>query len=103
VFLERMVIPRSRSRSLESITQWERPSPSRKIARLLQQGIDQSCFWPVVTWALIAILRIGARLSWGAHTAAGSIGTLISVCLARVVSNSLRASADPEAPVPRPS
>jgi len=55
-----MVIPRSRSRSLESITQVGTASTFTEDARLLQQGhFDSELFLPWSTWALIAILRIG--------------------------------------------
>ena len=57
-FLERMVIPRSRSRSLESRTQVGTASPSRKMPDCSSRESTRVVL-PWSTWAMIATLRMG--------------------------------------------
>src|ERR1017187_8595809 len=57
VFLAKMVMPRSRSRSLESITRSMRCSLARNVP-LWRSMASTSVVLPWSTWAMIAILRM---------------------------------------------
>jgi len=97
-----LVDPRSRSRSWGSPSRrWETAHRHGRCARLLQQARTRVVF-AVSHVAMIAILRTVRALAGALITAAGQLPHLSQPLLCRVVSNSLRASADPsEAPVPR--
>ena len=57
VFLARMVMPRSRSRSLESMTRSTSASLARKMP-LWRSMASTSVVLPWSTWAMMAMLRI---------------------------------------------
>ena len=64
----RMVMPRSRSRSLESMAQSATTSPGRKLPAW-RKNPSTSVVLPWSTWAMIAMLRTSRRL--GASSISG--------------------------------